>query len=55
MKYRDWVWVAILVTSQIVMWRIYSVAYERQARHFRRQLEELSRRLEWVEANRRIL
>jgi hypothetical protein len=54
MEDRDWVWVIIVVVTQLVMWRIYSVAYVRQKRKYSRLLEEYDQKLEWYEAKDRI-
>lgn len=55
MEDRDWVWVIILIGSQLLMWRIYSVHLWYERRKHNRRLEELDRKLEWYEAQSRLL
>jgi len=54
MEDRDWVWVIILIVSQLVMWRIYSVALWRERRLSRKRLEVQDQQLEWYEAQERL-
>lgn len=54
MEDRDWVWVAILIVSQLVMWRVYSVALWRERRLGRKRLEAQDQKLEWYETKERL-
>ena len=55
MEDRDWVWVIILIGSQLLMWRIYSVALLRQRRKHSRKMEATDQKLEWYESQKRIV
>ena len=54
MQDRDWVWVVIIVASQLLMWRIYSIALLHERRKSQRRLEDLDRKLEWYETQERL-
>ena len=55
MEDRDWVWVIILVVSQLLLWRIYSVALLRQRRKHSKEIEAADKALEWYESQKRIV
>ena len=55
MEDRDWVWVIIVIGSQLLMWRIYSVHLWRERRKHRRRLEVMDKKLEWYETRERIV
>ena len=54
MENRDWVWAILIVVSQLVLWRIYSIHLWRERRLHRRRLEVMDKQLEWYEARNRI-